>query len=594
LFALFKEKYSFAPLRSIKSNLVLMFRFFLFTILLFSGLSEKPVNKTIFISPVKIPLSLSANFGELRADHFHSGLDIRTQGVTGKEVVAAASGYIYRIGVSPGGFGKALYVRHPSGYSTVYAHLESFVPEIAEFVKEMQYERKSFPITLFPDKEKFPVEQGELIAYSGNSGSSGGPHLHYEIRNSANENPVNPLLFDFGVEDNIKPVFEQLVIYPQSRKTIINSGRDRSEIRVTGSNGNFTIPGGNRITINGPASFGIKSYDMLNNSGYKFSVHSVELSVDSTVIYRYGMDDFSFAESRYINSHIDYEAYMQKSIYYERMFLLPNNRLRVYNNVKNRGIYNFSGLKDHNVKVVIKDTEGNQSVLNFQVLATPADTVLMADTIDSNLMVMPFGKSNKFISDSFILEIPPFSLYDTCYFDYKEIKDPALPFSSLHQVHNIYTPVHKTCRLYIKPDSIPAGKTSKLLVLQKNGGKDARVIGGEYTDGYVTAELRNFGSFYIGIDTVPPVISPNGLADKADLSGRKDIKVKITDDLSGIRSYETYIDGKWALAEYDPKYNLLIYEFDPERITKGVNHSFTLRVTDNKDNSGTFKCSFKW
>jgi hypothetical protein len=571
-----------------------MFRFLLFTFLLFSSLTEKPVNRTIFISPVKIPLSLSANFGELRADHFHSGLDIRTQGVTGKEVVAAASGYIYRISVSPAGFGKALYIRHPSGYSTVYAHLESFVPEISEYVKKIQYERKSFAVSLFPDKDKFPVEQGELIAFSGNSGSSGGPHLHYEVRNSSNENPVNPLLFDFGVEDNLKPVFERLIIYPQSPGTIINDGKERTELRITGGNGSYTIPGGNKVKINGPASFGIKSYDMLNNSGYKFSVHSVELSVDSTVIYRYIMDDFSFSESRYINSHIDFEIYMQKNMYYERMFLLPNNRLRVYNSVKNRGIYNFSGNKDHDVKIVIKDTEGNEATLNFQVLATLADTASIADTTDRNLMVMPFSKTNKFMSDNLVFEIPPYSLYDTCYFDYKEIKDPALPFSSLHKVHNIYTPVHKTCRLYIKPDSIPEGKTSKLLILQKNGEKNAKVIGGTYADGYVTADVRNFGDFYIGIDTIPPLISPNGFADRSDLTGRKKLAIKITDDVSGIRSYETYIDGKWALAEHDPKYNLLTYEFDPERITKGINHTFTLRVTDNKDNSSTFKCSFKW
>ena len=159
---------------------------------------NNPKDKSIFISPVKIPLLLSANFGELRIDHFHSGLDIKTQGVTGKEVVAAASGYIYRISVSPGGFGKALYIRHPSGYSTVYGHLDRFTPEIEEYVKAQQYEKKSYLVTLFPAKDKFPVKQGELIAYSGNSGSSAGPHLHYEIRKSESEIPVNPLLFEFG------------------------------------------------------------------------------------------------------------------------------------------------------------------------------------------------------------------------------------------------------------------------------------------------------------------------------------------------------------------------------------------------------------
>jgi len=171
---------------------------FIISILFFSLLDETPRDRSIFIAPLKIPLSLSANFGELRIDHFHSGLDIRTQGVTGKEVIAAASGYVYRISVSSGGFGKALYLRHPSGYSTVYAHLDRFIPEIEAYVKASQYAKKSYIITLFPSKEKFRVDQGDLIAFSGNTGSSSGPHLHYEIRKSENEVPVNPLLFDFG------------------------------------------------------------------------------------------------------------------------------------------------------------------------------------------------------------------------------------------------------------------------------------------------------------------------------------------------------------------------------------------------------------
>jgi murein DD-endopeptidase MepM/ murein hydrolase activator NlpD len=204
---------------------MLYFRILLTSILILSTSSENPKDKSLFISPVNIPLLLSANFGELRIDHFHSGIDIKTQGATGKEVVAAASGHVYRISVSPGGFGNALYVRHPSGYTTVYGHLDRFSDEIAEFVRTSQYEKKSFAVTLYPTREKFPVKQGEIIAYSGNSGSSGGPHLHYEIRRSDNEKPVNPLLFEFGTNDNIAPVIEKLFIYPITRK-LLYPGRE--------------------------------------------------------------------------------------------------------------------------------------------------------------------------------------------------------------------------------------------------------------------------------------------------------------------------------------------------------------------------------
>jgi len=217
-------------------------RFLIISILFSNILSDKPKDKTLFISPVKIPLLLSANFGELRIDHFHSGIDIKTQGVTGQEIVSASFGYIYRIGVSPGGFGKALYIKHPSGYSTVYGHLDRFTPEIDEYVKERQYEKKSFLVTLYPPKEKFTVKQGDLIAYSGNSGSSGGPHLHYEIRRSENEKPVNPLVFDFGIRDNIDPVIEKLFIYPVNIQTSINGQNSVRRIDVQGGHGNFYVP----------------------------------------------------------------------------------------------------------------------------------------------------------------------------------------------------------------------------------------------------------------------------------------------------------------------------------------------------------------
>jgi hypothetical protein len=274
-------------------------KFLFISILLFNTLDDIPKDKTIFISPVKIPLSLSANFGELRIDHFHSGLDIKTQGTTGKEIIAAASGYVYRISVLPGGFGNAIYLRHPSGYSTVYGHLESFTPEIDKYVRDQQYLKSSFTITLFPPRERFPVNQGDLIGYSGNSGSSAGPHLHYEIRKSETEIPVNPLLFEFGAGDNIEPVIERLVIYPLGKNTLINDENNIKKINLAGGHGNYYIPDSNEITISGPAGFGIKSYDLLNDSYNKCAVYSIELKIDSITRFRYVMDDLPFSESRF-------------------------------------------------------------------------------------------------------------------------------------------------------------------------------------------------------------------------------------------------------------------------------------------------------
>ncbi|MGC1391806.1 MAG: M23 family metallopeptidase, partial [Bacteroidales bacterium] len=335
--------------------MMFLVRFFIFSTLFYSALNDIPADRSIFISPLKIPQLLSANFGELRIDHFHSGLDIKTQGVTGKEVVAAADGYIYRISVSSTGFGNALYIRHPSGYSTVYGHLERFSPNIEEYVKNQQYAKKSFQITLFPEKEEFPVTQGEIIAYSGNSGSSGGPHLHFEVRKSNSEKPINPLLFEFGMADNIAPVIEKLVIYPINSHTLINNQNSIKRINVTGSHGVYSLSQGNDISISGLAGFGIKTYDMLNGSPNKVAVYSIELSIDSTIIFKYIMDGFSFDESRYVNSHIDYETYMKDNIYFERAFVLPDDKLSAYKNVINRGIFNFNDDKSHYAKIIVTD-----------------------------------------------------------------------------------------------------------------------------------------------------------------------------------------------------------------------------------------------
>ena len=573
---------------------MLLIRLFFVILLLFNTLYENPKDRSIFISPVKIPLQLSANFGELRIDHFHSGLDIKTQGVTGKEVVAAAAGYIYRISVSPGGFGKALYVRHPSGYSTVYGHLDKFTPEIEDYVKNQQYEKKSYLVTLFPEREKFPVKQGELIAHSGNSGSSGGPHLHYEIRKSDSEKPVNPLLFDFGTIDNIAPVIEKLVIYPINKHTLINNQNIIKKINVSGGHGNYSIPSDNEIRISGLAGFGIKAFDLLNDSYNKCAVYSIELDIDSIPIFKYAMDGFSFNESRYINSHIDYETYMKENIYIERTFILPNDKLDVYRDIINRGIFNFNDNKSHHAEIIVTDVNKNKSTLSFHIKAESVKLQDVAGTPDKNLKVMPYNRKNEFTSENISLSIPSGALYDTLYFSYRMSEGTKDMLSDLHFVHNKFTPVHKAYRLSIKPNHIPHGKKSKMLIVQLGDDMKKSVFDSFWTEDYLSAQVQSLGKFYIGIDTVAPDISANGLVSGANLTGKNEIRIKISDDLSGIKSYEPKIDEKWALFEYDQKNNVLIYKFDEQRITKGIKHNLSLKVTDNKENISFFNCDFIW
>lgn len=569
-------------------------RFLILSILFSTVLSDNPKERALFISPVKIPLLLSANFGDLRIDHFHSGIDIKTQGVTGIEIVSAASGYIYRIGVSPGGFGKALYIKHPSGYSTVYGHLDRFADEIEEYVKERQYEKKSFLITLYPPKEKFSVKQGDLIAYSGNSGSSGGPHLHYEIRRYENEKPVNPLKFDLGISDNIDPVIEKLFIYPAGINTSINGQNTVRRIDVRGGHGNYYVPAEKAIIINGTAGFGIKAFDLLNESYNKCAAYSIELIIDSTTYFKYQMDEFTFNESRYINSHIDYETYMKEKIYVQRTYLLPNDKLSVYQNIINRGIFSFDDDTVHNVKIIVTDISENRSTLSFRVKSQANNQLSSLKKTEEDIVIMPFNRQNRFISENIKVSIPAGALYDTLKFSYKLIPGSEYMLSDLHQVHNEFSPVHKAYSLGIRPGIFTAGMESKMTIVQTGDEQKKSSLISTWSDGYLTAEATSFGSFCVGIDTIPPVITPNGLVSGKNLTGRKEIRIKIKDDLSGIKSYEPEIDGNWALFEFDQKNDVLIYGFDEKRIKRNSEHLLKLKVSDNKDNISYFDYNFTW
>jgi hypothetical protein len=573
---------------------MILLKYILFNLLFFNVLTHEPKDKNIFIPPLKIPVLLSSNFGELRIDHFHSGIDIKTQGVTGKEVVSSADGYIYRISVSPTGFGKALYVKHQTGYSTVYGHLERFTPEIEEYVREKQYERKSFTITLFPPKEKFAVKQGETIAWSGNSGSSGGPHLHYEVRESDNEAPVNPLPFKIGVRDNIPPVLEKLAIYPLGNNSDING--INSDIRINLvklSDGKYALPADKKIDVSGNIGFGLKIFDQISGSANKCAAYSIQLNVDSSTIYRYEMDGFSFDESRFVNSHIDYKAFMRDNIYIQKAWVLPNDLLHNYKSLVNRGIYRFNDNKEHKIDFIVTDVNNNKVTLSFKVKSHAAKQG--PSLARKDVQVMPYNRTNRFSGEDVSISIPEGALYDTLYFSYR--KRPAtMPsmLSDIHSVHNKYVPLQKAINLSIKPTKILEGKESKMLLVLLNDNLSKVPVNSTWDDGYVKAEVMTFGNYYVGIDTVSPSIIPQNISPGINLTGKKEIRIRIKDDFSGIKSYDPFIDDKWALFEYDAKTQMLTYKFDEKYISKGTRHNLLLRVRDNRDNEKFYECNFTW
>lgn len=574
----------------------MMLKIFWVSLLLASPLiSFSQKDSTTFISPVKIPILLSANFAELRNDHFHSGIDIKTQGVVGKEVVAAADGYVYRIGVAASGFGNALYIRHPSGHSTVYAHLDRFIPEIEHYVTNEQYSRRTFALNLYPPSGMFTFKQGDLIGYAGNSGGSTGPHLHYEMRDSRTENPINPLAFYFGVKDTRKPIFEQLAIYPLSDDSRVNNRNSKRIVSIQGGDGNYYIHPDNKITLHGKIGFGIRAYDLLNGANNKCGIYSMALYVDDNLIFRYVADEYSYSETQYINSHIDYESYIRNRVHYQKAFVAPNDKLSIYKDLVNNGVFEFNDNNTHNVKVSITDSHGNSSLLSFNVQSDANSPEPITDDPIPPYTMMRYDQPNVFRAENLYISIPAGALFDSLKFRYEVTPAEKGMYSDIHHIHDIYTPILGTFQLKIKPLEIPLGNESKLLITKQTDQKTKSPLKSTLTpDGFLTADAGSFGDYYIDIDTVAPRITPLTNIRGADLTGRKDIRIRISDNLSGIRDYVATIDGGWALFEYDQKNNMLIYNFSKSRIMESSTHNLILTVTDNVGNSSVYEAEFEW
>jgi murein DD-endopeptidase MepM/ murein hydrolase activator NlpD len=554
--------------------------------------SQKENN--LFISPLKIPVSLSASFGELRPDHYHSGIDIKTQGVTGKDVVASDDGYVYLLMVSPVGFGKAIFIRHPSGYSTVYCHLDHFIPEIDDYIKTKQYEYKSFAVSIYPPEGRLVVKKGDIIGFSGNSGSSSGPHLHYEIRRTDGEKPLNPLLFNHDIEDNLKPVIEKLGVYTSSQNTTINGKLGNLYLNTSGADGIYHLTEGQELFINGLAGFGISAHDFMNGTPNRFGINSIELQIDSITWFSYILNEFSFYETRYINAHIDYETEVKENIEIEKAFLLPNDKLSLYKTYLNNGLFDFSDKKTHSVKIKVSDSRNNMAYLSFIVKPCLPPDIIKRPVQDSTVKIMPYNRENIYEKDGIKIVIPKDALYDTLSFKFSRTSGNKKFLSDIFQIHDRFTPLQKSVSLSIKPYKFPNGKGSKLIIVQIDEKNKPVYSGGILSGEYVKADILSFGRYAVSIDTIPPVITANGLTDGADLSQKTGIRIKITDDFSGIKSYSGSIDGAWVLFEYDPRIEMLVYSFDPSRIIKSTKHKLSLIITDNCNNSSTLTREFIW
>lgn len=572
-----------------------MRRIIIFTTVLFLQIQTKviaqPANFSFnYISPIDTPLTLTGNFGELRSNHFHSGIDFSTNGNSGKLVYATADGYISRIKVSPSGYGKALYINHPDGTTSVYGHLKSFIPPISDFVKEIQYENESFSLDTIIRENMFVFKQGDIIAKSGNSGSSGGPHLHFEIRDTKSERPQNPLKYRFGIKDDMNPPIVSVYLYPLSENSHVNGKKDKFRDETSYYKGKYHLKN-NNTTVFGKVGIGIQALDYLNASWSKCGIYESKLIVNNDTIYSFSFDSFSFNQSRYLNAHTDYEERLKKGVWVHRLFRLPGNKLDIYNQTINDGICDFLNDSIYNIEIVVSDVYKNVSKINFTLRGSEVNLPPVTDDFFSRIFI--YTRENYFEADNLRLHIPANALYEDLIFTYDHDPNPGQFLSGIHHIHNKYTPVHRWFSLAIRPDSMPDNLKDKALIVSvndKNGNKSS--AGGSFKDGWVYTRIRNFGSFAVSVDTIPPKIKPLSINGGKILKEKDIIRFKITDNLSGIKDFRGEIDGSWVLFEYDAKSDMIYYYFDDDRIKNNKDHQLNLIVEDQKGNISEYSATF--
>ncbi len=551
---------------------------------LFPGFSQKPD----FRPPMDIPLYLSGSFGELRGNHFHSGIDIRTRGRTGFPVYAIADGYVSRVHVQPYGFGHALYITHPTGHTSVYAHLDRFNEEVTRYIRSRQYAEESFTVNVFPARNQFRVQQGDLIGYSGNSGSSGGPHLHFEIRDARDQRPVNALAYGYSLRDNIYPEIQRLRLYPKGEGATINGKCESQTVYIFARGGNIR-PSMGEIAVSGDLAIGIQAADQLEGSTQRIGPYRVSMYVDSIKFWEYKADRFSFSETRYKNAMIDYAAYQKDRQTYYKSYLKPGNQVSLLA-VRNRGLVTFQPGEIRTIRVEVADFAGNVSALEFQATGAPPAEGFAGQRKPKGVL-FHHDHNNRFANNDVRLTIPAGALYDTLDFIYTKEQMPKDGYSAIHHLHNNLVPLHTHATVEVKVERMVSNSLKdKLLLVHVDHRKRQRVVGGAWKNGWVTARTRSLGKFVVMADTTPPVIRPRGFFPGKTLKRDQSIDFTITDDLSGVSNYRGEINGKWVLFQYDPKNNHLYYVLD-DRVREGDNQ-LVLTVWDAKGNTSVYRASF--
>lgn len=541
-----------------------------------------------FIHPVKIAVSLSANFNELRPTHFHAGIDYRTEQRIGVPIYAAAEGYISRIAVSPSGYGKVVYLNHPNGMTTVYGHLDQFSPEVAEWIELEQYRLQRFAVDLQPDSMLFWFEKGELVGIGGNSGSSQAPHLHFEIRDTETQDALNPLLF-LPVFDNVVPRIYSLTVTPISDNAHVSRSTRSQRFSVAASGSQYRLASGSEIIVHGKIGVALHTNDFFPGTSNIFGIYSARMLVDGEELFAYRFDRMPFADARYIFSHTDYEEAVRSNRRIHRFWRQPGNRLGIYHTDIDRGIIEVAHGQRRKVEIEVADFSGNKAVITFNLTGQDAGTRM---PVPAHTHFFPFDETNVVQTPFFRMSLPAGTLYDDLYFNYAVSERSDQVFSKIHRLHNETVPLHLPVRLNILSENLPDELIEKAFVGRISAGGGRSYVGGTFRGGWFEADVRSFGNYAVMVDTVPPRIVPLSIRDHNQLVDSRQIRFRISDDLSGIKQIDGYLNDQWILFDYDAKYSLITYSIQSRHLSPSRQNSLLLRVTDNAGNIANYEAKF--
>ena len=557
----------------------------LFYLLLIVFISAKSQNNFDF--PVELPVYLSGSFAELRPNHFHSGIDIKTKGKTGYKIFSLEDGYIQRIQITLGGNGKAIYIKHDNGQSSVYAHLENFSPRIQKIVKEIQYSEKKFEIRLFPKKNQYRIKIKELIGFSGNSGRSTGPHLHYEIRDK-NDYPINPLKFKKErLKDTIPPIVKSLYykqLFRNDEGLYENPKLGFKKLELKKVNEKYIS---DTLKVSGIIGFGVDSFDKMNLTNNVMGINEIETFINNNKTFNMDFNRFSFNEWRHINTFIDYAAYKKNKLKIQKLFTTFYNPLEMYDRSLGDGSFDLLKVKSmsakttHTFKILLYDFNKNITEILIPIIISENINETPPIETNDNFLIVERDIEKNIEGKRFNVIFKKNSFYQTSLLDLIERKESI-------KINSDTIPLLKPFDIEYK---LVDNEINQLYISQFNNDK-FDFIGNRIENGFLKASSKTLGSFFIKRDKLPPVIEFLNIQNLTWHSNIKKIKIKGYDNETGIESYSAWINEKWILLEYDIKNNLFFYDFSDNINSENITNNLKVEIKDNVGNTTSKEITF--